>query len=128
VGTGATGVIHTRWAALSPEFVTPHVQRRYINTGRLTVGHLHLARGGVVPRHSHENEQVSCVLSGALKFILADGDLVIREGETLRIAPWVEHQVEVLEDAVVIDIFAPVRADWVAGTDDYFRRAPQPAK
>lgn len=65
------------------------------------------------------------MLSGALKFVLAAGDVVVREGETIRIAPWVEHQVEVLEDAVVLDVFAPVRADWVAGTDDYFRRAPQ---
>lgn len=45
----ATGIIHTRWAALSPEFVTPHVQRRFINTGRLTVGQFHLARAGSCP-------------------------------------------------------------------------------
>ena len=110
------------------EEVSGGLSRRLITGDRMMLAHVYIKKGCIVPRHSHENEQVSCVLSGALKFVLADGDVVIREGETLRIAPWVEHQVEVLEDSVVIDIFAPVRADWIAGTDDYFRRPPQPGK
>jgi len=34
----------------------------------------------------------------------------------------VEHEVHVLEDADVIDVFTPVREDWVGGTDSYFPR------
>jgi len=119
----ANGIVHSRWASMSPEYVTPHVQRRFINTLHMTIAQFHLARGGVVPRHSHENEQVTCVLSGRLRFVLDDGEQIVEAGETLRLSPWVHHEVEVLEDAVVIDIFSPIRADWVAGTDDYFRRA-----
>ena len=120
----AKGTLHTRWASVTPEALTSHIERRYINSGRVTLAQFHLKRGGVVPRHSHENEQISTVIKGSLRFVLDDGDVVVGEGETIRIEPWVAHEVEVLDDCIVLDVFAPVRADWVAGTDDYFRRQP----
>ena len=119
----ATGIIHTRWADVANESLTDKIQRRYITTSRLTIAQFALSRGGVVPRHSHEHEQVSCVLSGVLKFVTPDGEVVVHEGESITIAPWVEHQVDVLEDALVIDVFSPVRQDWLMKTDDYFTRA-----
>ena len=47
---------------------------------------------------------------------------VERFEELLQIPPHVAHGVEVLEDAHVIDVFSPVRQDWIDGTDTYFRR------
>ena len=117
-----TGITHTRWADVASEAVTDKIQRRYVNTDRLTIAQFELSRGGVVPRHSHEHEQVTTVLSGALKFVTPDAEVVVRQGESVAIAPRVEHRVDVLEDAVVIDVFAPVRQDWVMKTDDYFRK------
>jgi unsaturated pyranuronate lyase len=125
-GRMAKGIVQTRWAAVTPETLTPHVDRRYINTGRVTLAEFRLKKGGVVPRHSHENEQITTVLQGRLRFVLDDGEAVVETGETITLAPWVAHEVEVLEDAIALDVFAPVRADWVAGTDDYFRRAAAP--
>src|SRR6185436_20464349 len=120
----AKGITHTRWASVTSEALTPHVDRRYINTGRVTLAQFDLKQGGIVPRHAHENEQITTVLKGKLRFVLDDGEMVVGSGETIRLDPWVAHQVEVLEDAIALDVFAPVRADWVAGTDDYFRRQP----
>ena len=114
---------HVRWTEVANESLTDTIQRRYINTGQLTIARFELSRGGVVPRHSHEQEQVTTVLSGALKFVTADAEVIVRQGESITIAPWLEHRVDVLEDAVVIDVFCPVRQDWVTKTDDYFRRA-----
>ena len=118
-----SGLTHVRWTEVANESLTDTIQRRYINTGQLTIARFELSRGGVVPRHSHEQEQVTNVLSGALKFVTADAEVIVRQGESITIAPWLEHRVDVLEDAVVIDVFCPVRQDWVTKTDDYFRRA-----
>ena len=119
----AEGITHTRWDDVKGEQLTPKILRRYLSTARITVARLELKAGGVVPRHAHENDQVTCVLSGALRFHCPSGTVDVRAGETLRIAGGVEHEVHVLEDTDVIDVFAPVRQDWIDGTDTYFKRA-----
>jgi len=115
--------VHYRWSDMPAEQITPTTARKYLTADRLTVARFELKRGGVVPRHSHENEQVSCVLSGTLKFKMSGHDVLVGAGEVLQIPSWVEHEVEVVEDTVVIDVFSPVRQDWIDKTDDYFRRA-----
>jgi unsaturated pyranuronate lyase len=113
-------VLH-RWTDIASESITPSVARRYFTGDRVTVARFELTRGGVVPRHSHENEQVSCVLSGALKFDFDGREVVVRGGEVMQIPGSVPHEVTVLEDTVVIDVFSPVRQDWIDRTDTYFR-------
>ena len=75
-----------------------------------------------MPQHAHENEQVSYIVSGALKFVMDDREIVVRGGELIQIAPNVPHAAEVVEDCVAIDVFSPVRQDWIDKTDTYFRR------
>ena len=104
------------------EQITGTIARRYLTGDRVTVARFELARGGVVPRHAHENEQVSCVLSGALTFRFDDREVMVGAGEVMRIPGGVSHEVAVLEDTVVIDVFSPVRQDWIDGTDTYFSR------
>ena len=115
-------VTHQRWADLPAEAITPAINRRYITGEHVTVASFELKKGGVVPRHAHANEQVSCVLSGALKFHFDGRELVVRSGEVVQIPGNVAHEVEVLEDTTVMDVFSPVRQDWLDGTDHYFRR------
>ena len=112
---------HYLWTDVPAESMTSSIVRRYITGDRVTVARFELAAGGVVPRHAHPNEQVSCVLSGALKFRFPGQDIVARAGEVVRIPGGVDHEVEVVETAVVVDIFSPVRQDWIDKTDDYFR-------
>jgi len=118
--TTLTPVLH-RWSELPNETITPSVARRYLTGDRVTVARFELKRGGVVPRHAHDNEQVSCVLSGALKFDFDGREVVVRDGEVMQIPGGVAHEVAVLEDTVVIDVFSPVRQDWIDKTDTYFR-------
>ncbi len=110
------------WAKVPAEEMNPHVTRRAIHTANMTLARLALKQGGVVPEHHHINEQVCFVISGALKFIVAGAVKELRAGECLVIPPDVPHSVEVLEDADVIDTFAPRRADWIAGDDAYLRK------
>jgi unsaturated pyranuronate lyase len=114
---------HHRWNDVPREDVSAAVMRQYVTGDRVTVARFELKRGGVVPRHAHDNEQVSCLLTGALRFRFDDRDVVARAGDVVQIPGGLAHEVEVIEDAVVIDVFSPVRADWINKTDDYFRAA-----
>lgn len=75
-----------------------------------------------MPEHSHENEQITYILEGALKFIVQETEILVRAGEVLVIPSHVPHSAEALEDTVDLDIFCPPRADWINGTDAYLRR------
>lgn len=61
------------------------------------------------------------MVSGALKFHVNGEETIVRSGEAIQIPSWAEHGVDALEDTLVIDTFAPVRQDWLDGTDTYFR-------
>jgi quercetin dioxygenase-like cupin family protein len=85
---------------------------------------IYLDRGCIVPRHSHENEQLTWVLEGRLRFRLGeDGDQVVdvAAGEVLHIPPNVPHEAEALEDTLDVDVFTPPRQDWIGGSDAYLR-------
>jgi quercetin dioxygenase-like cupin family protein len=111
---------HYRWHDLPSEPMNAATERRYINSDRVTLARFELKRGGVVPRHSHENEQVSYIVSGALRFKVGGEEVVVRGGEVIQIPSWVEHEVDILEDTIAIDVFSPVRQDWINKTDNYF--------
>ena len=116
-----TATLH-EWDSIAKQELAPGVQRRYITTSRVTLARFALARGSVVPEHEHEQEQVSYVVSGALQFKLGGREIVARSGAVMQIPSRVPHSVVALEDTEVIDVFSPVRQDWLDGTDTYFRK------
>ena len=74
------------WDAMPKEPVTDVIERRLVTGDRSMLAHVYLKKGSVVPQHSHDNEQFTYILSGALHFWLgADGDeeVVVRAGEVL---------------------------------------------
>ena len=120
--TSVSTIVHHRWSDVPSEQINASIARQFISGERVTVARFELKSGGVVPRHAHENEQVSYVVSGALKFVFDDREIVVRGGEVLQIPPNVPHAAEVVEDCVAIDVFSPVRQDWIDKTDTYFQR------
>ncbi|HET7503146.1 MAG TPA: cupin domain-containing protein [Kofleriaceae bacterium] len=105
--------------------MTDEIDRRIITGERMMLAHVYLKKGSVVPRHSHENEQLTYILEGALKFSIGeDGaqQITVRAGEVLVIPSNVPHQAEALEDTLDVDVFSPPRQDWLDGTDSYFHR------
>ena len=107
------------------EEVTGMLSRRLITGDRMMLAHVYLAKGSIVPRHSHENEQLTYILEGALRFWIGeDGaqELVVRAGEVVVIPSNVPHKAEALEDTLDVDVFNPPRQDWLDGTDGYFHR------
>jgi quercetin dioxygenase-like cupin family protein len=110
-----------RWDEIALEKVTEMISRKFVTGHREMLAQVYLKRGAVVPMHAHESEQLSYVLQGALKFLVGGEPMTVREGEVLQIPSWVEHQVEAIEDTFVLDMFSPIRQDWLDKTDDYFR-------
>ena len=112
-----------RWDEIALEKVTEMISRKYVTGEREMLAQIYLKKGALVPMHKHESEQMSYVLQGALKFLIAGEEIIVREGEVLHIPSWVEHQAEALEDTFELDFFSPIRQDWLDHTDDYFQVA-----
>ena len=113
-----------RWDDMPRETLNPLLDRRLVTGERLMLAHVYLKKGCVVPRHSHENEQLTYVLEGALHFWLGEDEseeVVVRAGEVLTIPSNLPHKAVALEDTLDVDIFSPPREDWLAGTDAYLR-------
>jgi quercetin dioxygenase-like cupin family protein len=120
--TAHTATLHA-WADVPKQEVTAGLQRQFVTAARMTIARLEMKKGCAVASHSHENEQVTLVLSGALKFNVAGKEVIVRSGEMLELPSHVPHGVvEVLEDAQVVDVFSPIRQDWLDGTDSYFKK------
>jgi quercetin dioxygenase-like cupin family protein len=120
----ATATLH-RWEDLPREQLNDHIDRRLITGCNMMIAHIYLKKGGIVPMHSHHNEQITYVLEGALRFLLGDDqdeEVIVRSGEVLTIPPNLPHSAEALEDTLDVDVFNPPRQDWLDGTDAYLRR------
>src|SRR5215469_7342125 len=113
------------WGTVPREELNPKTVRQAIHTGRMTIARLFLRQGAVVPMHHHENEQVTMMQSGALKFIFGGAEqgqeIIVRAGDVLQIPPNVPHKVEALEDSMATDLFSGRREDWISGDDAYLR-------
>jgi len=114
-----------RWEEMPREKVSTMLDRRLITGDRMMLAHVYLKQGCVVPKHSHENEQFTYILEGALRFWIGEDEkeeVVVRAGEVLHIPSSVPHKAEALEDTLDVDVFSPPREDWLNKTDSYLRR------
>jgi quercetin dioxygenase-like cupin family protein len=112
----------TSFEKMELEKLSPQITRQMLNGEDATLAQIILARGAIVPRHSHRSEQFSMIVSGALKFFFDDKEVTVRAGEIILIPANVPHKAEALEDTVDIDFFAPRREDWIRKDDAYLRR------
>lgn len=110
------------WDDIPLEELSPKITRRIVTGEKVMTAIVELKEGAVVPSHSHESEQITYVISGALRFTMGDGSVIdVRTGETLVIPSNVEHAAVALEDTVDLDCFSPIRDDWLSGDDSYLR-------
>lgn len=114
-----------RWEEMPREKVNAMLERRLITGDRMMLAHVYLKKGCVVPRHQHENEQLTYILEGGLRFWIGEDEkqtVDVMAGEVLHIPSMVWHKAEALEDTVDVDVFSPPRQDWLDKTDSYLRR------
>ena len=109
-----------RWSDIPEETLSPVLGRKLITGNRMMLAQVYLKKGCIVPKHNHENEQLTYILEGALRFSIGeDGTetVDVRAGEVLHIPSYVWHQAEALEDTLELDVFSPVRSDWLRDVD-----------
>ena len=108
---------HSGFDRIPVDQLSPLIERQFVHGAQGMLARLSLRKGAVVPRHSHHNEQISYILTGALRFTFDDGrTLTVSAGETLVIPPHMPHAAEAIEDTIDLDIFAPPREDWTSGS------------
>ena len=121
----AAGAKHYRWKEIPEEPMKGTITRRLITGERMMIAHVYFKKGDDVPKHSHENEQLTYILSGALKFWCgAEGEqvMVVKAGEVVVIPSNLPHRALALEDTLDVDVFCPPRQDWLDGSDAYLRK------
>ena len=113
---------HFTLGTVNKEVMNPKIWRQVIFGERITFAHIVFAKGAVVPTHQHESEQITYITEGALQFQLERQEITVRKGEVLVIPSNVPHSALALEDTDDLEIFSPIRIDWLTGKDDYLRQ------
>ncbi len=118
-------VTHYRWSDIPREKVNDLLDRKLITGDRMMLAQVFLKKGCIVPKHHHENEQLTYILEGSLRFKIGEDqakEVTVSAGEVLYIPSNVPHEALALEDTLDIDVFSPPRADWLDGSDSYLRK------
>ena len=110
------------WDTVKKEVMNEKIWRKVISGEKAMVAQIFIAKGGVVPTHQHESEQISSILEGAVKFELEGKEVVMHPGEVLHIPSNIPHRAVAIEDTLALDVFSPIRIDWLTGQDDYLRK------
>lgn len=114
-----------KWDDLPWEEVSESLSRKLVWGKNMMIAHVHLKKGSVVPTHRHESEQMTQLVSGRLRFWVgepgAQKEFVLNPGDVLVIPAMLPHKAEALEDTLDVDVFSPIRSDWLDGSDAYLR-------
>jgi quercetin dioxygenase-like cupin family protein len=74
---------------------------------------VNLEKGAVIPEHHHPQEQTGYLISGSLRFFSGNKETVVSAGDSWTFAGGEPHGAEALEDTVVLELFSPVRDDYL---------------
>lgn len=94
----------------------PLIDRRRIIGERMMISEVFLHKGFRLQTHQHENEQISIVVSGRLRFGIGDEgsperyETTLTGGQVIHLPSNVPHSADALEDTVVLDVFSPPSA------------------
>ncbi|MGI8609638.1 MAG: cupin domain-containing protein [Candidatus Dormibacteria bacterium] len=110
--------VYSRFDAQRPRKIWPGIDARVVNGERLTMALVDLEPNTPLQEHHHENEQVGFIVQGSLTFVIGGETRTLAAGDTYNISSNVPHSgMTGPEGCVVVDVFAPVRADWDAAPE-----------
>ena len=101
------------------------IKLRAVTSETMTVAHVRLAEGALLPEHKHHNEQVVNVVDGELELTLDGATHVLSSGKVLVIPSNAPHSGRAVTDCFVIDVFHPARQDFAGSS---FGGYPGPRK
>ena len=113
------------WSHVPVEQVNAKMKRQFIHGEKVMIARMEFEDGFTVPWHSHDNEQITEVIEGTLRFWfdndeskfidLTSGDAIIIKGNR-------PHKALMIGKVIETDTFAPPRQDWIDGSDNYLRK------
>ena len=110
------------WTRIPVEHIAHGIERQMVWGERLMVCRLRLAPGVVTAEHSHPHEQITLVEKGRVRFLIDGQEREVAAGDVLHFPPGVRHGATILdEQAILIDIFSPIREDFLPRTEHAVR-------
>ncbi len=93
-------------------------QKTLVHGTRTLMVEFRLKRGATLPRHSHPHEQTGYLVSGQLRLTIGDESRELGPGDSWCIPGDVPHAAEITEDSVAIEVFSPVREEYLPGQEE----------
>jgi quercetin dioxygenase-like cupin family protein len=82
--------------------------------GSLMMVEVHFKKGGIGTAHSHDgHEQVSYIAKGSFQVTVGDEKKILKQGDSFYANKNITHGVEALEDSIILDVFTPIREDFL---------------
>jgi quercetin dioxygenase-like cupin family protein len=110
------------WDKIKEDVMNPLAGRKALHGKMITLARFRFDKGNKVAMHHHPNDQITTVASGSVRMTCGSEEFVMKAGDMVLVPPDVPHGNEALEDTVIIEIFSPVRQDWITGDDSYLRQ------
>jgi quercetin dioxygenase-like cupin family protein len=110
------------WDSVKKEVMNEKIWRKVISGEKAMLAQIFIAKDGIVPEHHHESEQITYAQEGVIKLEMEGKEVVLQQGDILLIPSNVPHSAVALEDYFGLEIFSPIRIDWLTGKDDYLRK------
>ncbi len=103
------------------EVLSDKIKRQFVMGGQTMLVKWTFKKGAVVPLHFHPNEQITWITEGAAEVKSQGKTFIVKAGDLIIFPPFAPHEFLMLEDTIDIDIFSPVRMDWLTGSPDYLK-------
>lgn len=97
---------------LEAKELMPGFKGKFVHMENMTISYWEIAKGSLLPLHSHHHEQTTHVIKGELELTIAGETKVMTFGDIAAIPGHAEHSGKALTDCLVIDVFSPVREDY----------------
>jgi quercetin dioxygenase-like cupin family protein len=108
---------HTDWSQIPVERIEEGIERQMIVGEKLMICRLRFAPHVVTPAHDHPHEQMTFVERGRVRFTIGEAQRIAEAGDVLHFPSGSWHGATMLdEEVVLIDIFSPVREDFLDST------------
>ena len=72
-----------------------------------------LRKGSILPQHSHPHEQTGYLVKGCMILKIGAEKFEAKPGDSWCIPGDVEHGAEIMEDSIAVEVFSPVRKDYL---------------
>jgi quercetin dioxygenase-like cupin family protein len=108
---------HSNWATIPVESPSEGIARQMVVGQNLMICRFRFAPFLVTPEHRHPHEQTSLVMSGRVRFFIEGEERICSPGDVLHFPSNCLHGATMMdEEVVLIDIFTPLREDFLANT------------